>query len=143
MASHSVGADVRAVRSLGVSPGAEGRVESLVRHGFPFRTLIALGSAYGLDTRALAGVLDISERSLARRKARGRLTHNESDRLFRVARIAGMAEEVLGDRKKASRWLQKPNRALGGSVPLEQLDTDIGARRVEAVLGRAAHGVVS
>ncbi len=65
------------------------------------------------------------------------------DRLFRGGRIAAQAEQVLGSRAKASAWLRKPNRALGGAVPLRQLDTDLGAGEVEDVLLRIAHGVYS
>ena len=54
-----------------------------------------------------------------------------------------MAEEVLGTREKAAAWLHDPNRALGGPRPLDQLDTDLGARQVEQILGRIAHGVYS
>ena len=39
--------------------------------------------------------------------------------------------------------LRTPNRALGGERPLDQLDTDIGARAVEDILGRIAYGVYS
>jgi len=58
-------------------------------------------------------------------------------------RIAAQAAEVLGSEEKASRWLHSPNRALGGSRPLDVVDTDLGAREVEAVLGRIEHGVYS
>ncbi|MBV8810403.1 MAG: DUF2384 domain-containing protein [Acidobacteriaceae bacterium] len=36
-----------------------------------------------------------------------------------------------------------PNRALGGETPLDQLDTDTGARVLEDILGRIAYGVYS
>jgi putative toxin-antitoxin system antitoxin component (TIGR02293 family) len=63
--------------------------------------------------------------------------------LVRFARIATFASDVLGDDAKASRWLQRPNRALSGRQPLSLLDTDLGAREVEAILGRIEHGVFS
>ena len=44
---------------------------------------------------------------------------------------------------KASTWLRRPNRALNNERPLRLLDTDVGARQVEDILGRIAHGVVS
>lgn len=62
---------------------------------------------------------------------------------MRLARVGTIAEDALGSREKARRWLLKPNPALAGAVPLEQLDTELGARQVEGVLGRIAHGVVS
>ncbi|MGH9345625.1 MAG: antitoxin Xre/MbcA/ParS toxin-binding domain-containing protein [Vicinamibacterales bacterium] len=39
--------------------------------------------------------------------------------------------------------LKRPNRALGGKAPLAVIDTGIGARAVENVLGRIAFGGVS
>jgi putative toxin-antitoxin system antitoxin component (TIGR02293 family) len=57
--------------------------------------------------------------------------------------VAALAEDVLGSKEKAGRWLQRPNRALGGATPLEHLATEIGTREVETVLGRTAHGVFS
>ena len=58
-------------------------------------------------------------------------------------RIVMKVAEVLGSQEEASRWLDTPNRALGGRTPLELLDTDLGSRQVEDVLGRIAHGVYS
>jgi putative toxin-antitoxin system antitoxin component (TIGR02293 family) len=50
---------------------------------------------------------------------------------------------MLGDKPTAVQWLLTPNRALGGERPLDRLDTDIGAREVEDILGRIAYGVYS
>lgn len=85
-----------------------------------------------------------SRRTLMRKKkGHMRLSPAESDRLARVVRIIARAEEALGEREKAHRWLRKPNRALAGKRPLELLDSDAGARMVERVLGRIEHGVYS
>jgi putative toxin-antitoxin system antitoxin component (TIGR02293 family) len=80
---------------------------------------------------------------LARRKAERWLRADESDRLFRLSRVAAQAEETLGTRERAVEWLRRPNRALGNQPPLRQLDTDLGSRQVEDVLVRIAHGVYS
>jgi len=50
---------------------------------------------------------------------------------------------MIGDQEKAIAWLGTPNRALGGERPLELLDTDLGTRMVEDILGRIAYGVYS
>jgi putative toxin-antitoxin system antitoxin component (TIGR02293 family) len=50
---------------------------------------------------------------------------------------------MIGNKEKAVEWLRTPNRALAGERPLDQLDTDLGAREVEDVLGRIAYGVYS
>lgn len=64
-----------------------------------------------------------------------------ADRLARVARLLATADETFGAAEKAHRWLRKPNRGLGGQVPLELLATDTGARLVEQALGRIDHGI--
>jgi len=71
------------------------------------------------------------------------LTSSESDRTVRMARVYANAVEMLGDEGKAIEWLGTPNRALGGESPLDQLDTDTGARMVEDILGRIAYGIYS
>ncbi|HSS78656.1 MAG TPA: MbcA/ParS/Xre antitoxin family protein [Thermoanaerobaculia bacterium] len=53
------------------------------------------------------------------------------------------AVEVLGGREKALRWLDSPNRALGGRRPLDLLDTGLGTKQVEVILGRIETGVYS
>jgi putative toxin-antitoxin system antitoxin component (TIGR02293 family) len=60
-----------------------------------------------------------------------------------MARVFASAVELIGDEEKAIQWLGTPNRALGGERPLDQLDTDMGARMVEDILGRIAYGVYS
>jgi putative toxin-antitoxin system antitoxin component (TIGR02293 family) len=60
-----------------------------------------------------------------------------------LARIIAQATATLGSETKAVGWLRCPNRALGNVPPLELLDTDIGVRQVEDILGRIEHGIIS
>ena len=41
------------------------------------------------------------------------------------------------------RWLTSRQFGLGGAVPLEYAETEVGAREVEDLLGRIEHGVYS
>jgi putative toxin-antitoxin system antitoxin component (TIGR02293 family) len=118
-------------------------LQAAIREGFPQRVVDEVMRAAGITLKELAAALDLSARSLQRRRREGRLATHESDRLYRLARIIGLAKHYLGDGETASRWLKRPNRALGGSTPLEMIDTEPGARAVENVLGRIAHGGVS
>jgi putative toxin-antitoxin system antitoxin component (TIGR02293 family) len=122
---------------------AEEDLRDRVRAGLPYESLEALRVALGLSLKDLSVVLGVPERTLARRRRERRLRPDESDRLVRLARIAAYAEEVLGGRAKAADWLRTPNRALGNAPPVARLDTDLGTRQTEAVLGRIAHGVYS
>ena len=139
----------RIVLALGGTKALHASVRSFedlrgsILRGLPYGTLEAVTANFGLPRALVVRVLLVPERTLVRRKAAARFHADESDRIVRLARIAALAEDVLGSRDKAGRWLQKPNRALGGAVPLEQLTTDLGARQVEDVLGRIEHGLVS
>ena len=117
---------------------------SQVRSGLPASTVATLAEALSLHRTQVAERLSIPPRTLSRRLAsRSRLTHEESDRTLRMARVVALAKEILGSEEKASRWLGNPNRALGGRVPFDLLDTDVGVRSVEEVLQRIAYGVYS
>ena len=116
----------------------------IVRKGLPVGSLKNLAGKLDIGNRVLSDKLGIPQRTLTRRLSQGaRLTPAESDRTVRVARIYAHAVEMIGDENKAVEWLRTPNRALGGEVPLDQLDTDTGARVVEDILGRIAYGVYS
>jgi putative toxin-antitoxin system antitoxin component (TIGR02293 family) len=114
-----------------------------IREGFPYTVIEELMSASGLTLKELADSLDLSSRSLQRRRRGRRLARFESDRLYRLARIVAIAHQNLGDRERTTRWLKRPNRALGGLAPVSALDTELGARQVENVLGRIAFGGTS
>jgi putative toxin-antitoxin system antitoxin component (TIGR02293 family) len=114
-----------------------------IREGFPPAVVEELMRASGLTLKELAGALDLSPRSLQRRRGSGRLTPFESDRLYRLARIVAIGNEYLGDQQRTMNWLKRPNRALGGIAPIAALDTELGARQVENILGRIAYGGIS
>jgi putative toxin-antitoxin system antitoxin component (TIGR02293 family) len=118
-------------------------VIQLARAGLPYAALEAVAKRYAIALATLARVIDLPARTLARRKKERRLSASESDRLVRVTRVAAEAEGVLGDHQKAGRWLQKPNRALGGAIPIDLLSSDLGAGQVETILGRIEYGVYS
>lgn len=130
-------------QTLGRSLNTEEDVRKAIREGFPPAVVEELMRALSLTLKELATALDLSTRSLQRRRRSGRLARYESDRLYRLARIAALADEFIGDHEKAVRWLKRPNRALGGIAPLEALDTELGARQIENILGRIAYGGIS
>jgi putative toxin-antitoxin system antitoxin component (TIGR02293 family) len=118
-------------------------VQDAIREGFRPAVVAGVMHSADISLKQLAAALDLSERSLQRRKGEGRLSPAESDRIYRLARIVALAKQYLGEEALAHRWLKRPNRALGGKTPLEVLDTEPGARMVEGVLGRIAYGGVS
>lgn len=114
-----------------------------VRSGLPFSALVALTQQLEISPQQFTAVFGIPPRTVARRKEARHLTPQESDRLYRVARAVSQAVEVLGSIEKARVWLKTPNRALGKEIPLDLLDTEIGARQVEEVLLHLNYGIFS
>ena len=98
---------------------------------------------FHLTSEDLVKPLGVSISTIKRRHQSTQLNPNISDRLFRVASIISQATETLGSQEKAKRWLQKPNRTLGGDTPLSRLDTSIGFLQVENVLLSIEHGIYS
>jgi len=116
----------------------------MTREGLPVKTLSTLAEELNVERKTLARVVGISDRTLSRRLASGsRLSADESDRTMRVARVFAKTTDVFGNGKKASHWLQTPNRVMEGETPLSLLDTDAGVKWVETILGRIEYGLYS
>ncbi len=114
----------------------------LVRRGLPVGAVQFVLDSGVLSSAELDRIV-LPRRTLANRRRLGTLTPEQSDRLVRVARVIAAAEETFGSREKAGTWLRRPTTVLAGESPLELLDTDEGAREVETLLGRIAHGIAA
>ena len=99
-------------------------------------------NAYQLSAPLLEKAIGMSHSTLARRKKTGRLSEHESDRLLRITGLYALAEDVTENPRLAADWMQTPNRGLGGERPIDYARTEAGAREVEDLLGRIAHGIV-
>src|SRR6202166_2086788 len=95
--------DLRAVvrelggaRTLGRPLGNDSDLKEAIREGFPHAVLQEVMRTSGLTLQELASALDLSSRSLQRRRG-GRLARFESDRLYRMARLLALARESLGE----------------------------------------------
>ncbi len=113
----------------------------VVQEGFPTSAVDAMVDAGALSLQEVDEMVLPRDGLEARRRSNQPLTPEESDRLMRFARIAALANETFGEQEKAARWLRKPNRGLGGAVPLGLLSTGEGARIVEESLFQIAHGI--
>jgi putative toxin-antitoxin system antitoxin component (TIGR02293 family) len=113
-----------------------------VRTGLPFKTLESFSSESGIGVSEIASLIDLPERTLARRKVAGRLTSGESERLLRLSKVFEQAVSLFeGNVPAAVAWLETPKRALGDKSPWTYLQTEIGAREVEDLMGQLEHGV--
>lgn len=140
-------------RTLGRTMMNDWDLQEAIREGFPHAVLEELMQAAGLTLKELADALDLSARSLQRRR-RGRLARFESDRLYRLARFSRWPakawetphEQTDGSSARIALWveLRLSPRLTPSSAPARWKICWAGLRMaasVDASLPRAACGV--
>ena len=127
-----LGRRVRSMRDL----------EDAVQQGLPKSALVKLAQRLsGRDARAQrALMLQVVPEATLRRRGR-QLTPRESERTERLARVAALAEDVLGTLDDARAFLTAAHGRLGGRRPLDAALTELGARQVEEILHSIEHGL--
>jgi len=115
-----------------------------IKAGFTFSYLLTLANTLDTSQLRLGESLNISKRTMARRKTDGKFTADESERIMRLFKIFQKALDVFdGDIDDTRLWIKTPKKALGGEIPMDFADTDVGAQEVIHLLGRIEHGVFS
>jgi putative toxin-antitoxin system antitoxin component (TIGR02293 family) len=127
------------VRASSKVAGALPRLRAALQSGVPRPAFDKLRDSLGTTTEELAEVLGIPLRTLARRT--NRFKPDESERILRVGSVFQNAIKVIVEKDAAARWMTEPKRALSGLTPLRCCDTEFGAREVDKLLTRIAHGV--
>src|SRR5437588_1509443 len=107
-----------------------------IQKGLRFSELETLQNSIDLPFEQLAAKLAISRSTLQRRKVAGRLSSDESDKVVRFSRLLEHAAKVFGGLDNARAWLKHPQRGLGGAIPLDYAETEVGAREVDNLIGR-------
>jgi putative toxin-antitoxin system antitoxin component (TIGR02293 family) len=114
-----------------------------ILEGFPFSVLTRFEKESHLPKDSILTVMHLPERTHARRKDAGRLSSEESERLYRLITLFRSAVGLFnGDRDAATQWLQTPRPALGGQTPLALAQTEVGAKQVETLIRQLEHGVI-
>jgi putative toxin-antitoxin system antitoxin component (TIGR02293 family) len=129
---------------LGLKIGSTSELLKHIKEGLGYNSWESFIRNTDLRKEDAVNLVQISSRTLSRRKEEGRLHPDESDRLIRAARIFALTSELFdGDVDSARKWLMAAQPALGGSTPIEYASTDVGAREVESLIGRLEHGIPS
>ena len=129
--------------SIGIKPQNTTLVIALIQRGLPVKMFTRLKLNLDISENALAGILSIPISTLARRKKRKRFSFDESERIFRIARLFDKAVEVFESEEVARKWLKTPVWGLGDITPLVYSATELGAMEVETLLGQIENGVFS
>lgn len=115
----------------------------MLRAGLPTASLRHFKHAAGLADGEIAELLQVGARTLTRLKSARRLPPDVSDRLYAVASVYTLAEEVLGDRDTAVGWLGSPQFGLQYHRPLEFLSTELGRQQVMQLLNQIRYGFLA
>jgi putative toxin-antitoxin system antitoxin component (TIGR02293 family) len=135
-------AEIAYAKRIGVKANNPHELVEKIRAGLSYRAFEKLRNEMGLSASALAGVIQITTRTLTRRKASGRFRPDESDRLLRTSRIFEKTMDLFaGDHSSARAWLTSTKSVLDGKTPLELAVTEVGAREVESTIGMLERGV--
>ncbi len=127
--------------SIGLKPQNATQLIARIKKGLPLKTFEQLCNNLAIPEKELCRILKIPPSTLARRKKSEQLSFEESERVFRIARLYDKAVEVFKKPGLGRKWLKEPAWALGDVAPLEYADTELGAKEVEELLGRIEHGV--
>jgi putative toxin-antitoxin system antitoxin component (TIGR02293 family) len=127
--------------SIGIKTNQTDEIIETLRKGFSFSAFSLLQNELGIPANALASTVNITIRTLARRKQEGKLQTDESERVLRLAKIFDRCKELLEDKQLARQWFKTPKTALNGKTPLEYADTEPGVQEINDILGRLEHGV--
>jgi putative toxin-antitoxin system antitoxin component (TIGR02293 family) len=128
---------------IGVNPKSGFDLARMIEDGLSSDSLPLLRKK-GLTFTEVAELI-ISPRTLQHRKAKGvrHLTHDEADRVVRVARILLLADQTFGNPEKALGWLREPDDRLNNRTALSLLKTESGGRLVEEMLWQIREGMFS
>ncbi len=139
--------DVRAVAEvlggravLGREVGTIRELGKLLEEGLPVEALRrATLRVTGDEQNGLALSYEIVPPTTLER--RRRLTHVESERVERVARIAALAERVWEDPGLEHEFLASEQPGLEGARPVDRAVTELGTKQVEELLMKLEHGL--
>jgi len=126
---------------LGRALTSDRDLELAVERGLPKAALTAVARRLFPDPAARRAAIHRIVPAATFKRRRTQLSLVESERTERLARVAALAEEVLGGLEEAREFLSAAHPMLDGRSPAEAATTDLGARQVERILHAVAHGL--
>lgn len=103
-------------------------------------SVIRLAEIMEIPLNNMATLLNISYKTLSRKKDTDLLDSLYSSLVIEIAETISKGLSVFEESAKLNRWLQKENRALEGK-PIDYLNTPTGIKMVNRLLGRIEEGV--
>ena len=113
----------------------------IANKGIKKQSVTRLAELMNIPMKDIAALLNISYKTLGRKKETDTLDSISSSISIEIAETISKGLSVFEDSDKLSRWLQKENKALQGEKPIDLLNTPTGIKIVNKLLGRIEEGV--
>ncbi len=120
------------------SPQTKLKIIHAARNGVTRSDLKKFSLRVALPITKISEIVPASYSTLAKKS---NYDKEVSERLFEIAEVYAKGFEVFGDEKKFTRWLNKPNMAVGGDIPFSLLDTSYGVQLVLNEITRIDYGI--
>ncbi|NRR28686.1 DUF2384 domain-containing protein [Oxalobacteraceae bacterium] len=115
-----------------------------IRQGFPAIVIKDTSAYFDVSAARIRAIIRVPETTAHTLMKRGALLDAAaSERIWRLADLAAMAQTVFDDDEAAKAWLRTPNRSFRDAAPMDYLDTEPGATSVRQVLNAIATGGVA
>ncbi|WP_129714499.1 antitoxin Xre/MbcA/ParS toxin-binding domain-containing protein [Pedobacter sp. SYP-B3415] len=114
-----------------------------VKSGVSKERLVSFKHIIGIDYDSLSFVLGTTKATLHKKQEGERFGPAVSEKIIALMDVFRYGYEVFEENASFNKWVQTPNRALGGEVPLKLMDTFFGMQEVKNLIGRIEHGVYS
>lgn len=124
-------------------PGSLSQLDKQVRGGLPKSSLKSCVEHVCLNREECRQLANRLVPVATYKRRRDRFTSDESEKIERLARVFATAEYVWGSEDEARAFLHTPHPLLDNATPLDIASTELGARRVEALLWRLFHGIAA
>jgi putative toxin-antitoxin system antitoxin component (TIGR02293 family) len=125
-------------------PNEDSRLREQIANGLPIKVLNHVASSMEMTQKSIIEALHIPPTTFLRRKKGGRLTTEESDKLYSLIEVLARSTDLFdGDRKAAVEWMTKKVPGLGHMRPIDMLDSHTNTEAVLDIITRLEYGVYS
>ena len=112
-----------------------------IRGGLPAALLKDAGAYFNVPMKRIRSIVRVPEKTAAALVKRGAcLDASASERLWRLADVVTIAQDVFEERHAACAWMRTAHRTFADVAPMDLLDTEPGATAVRQVLSAIATG---
>jgi len=115
---------------------------AIARNGIKTKYIPAIQKFTSLTDKELSSILPISQRQLVRYAPSHKLNKEITSHLIQLIELFQKGFKLFGQ-EKFRLWIRTPNKVLDNNLPMDLMDTSIGIKMIEDIIGRIEHGVYS